>query len=281
MFFHSTGEFIHRAFQRINDTVMFFSNMLEWGLESKRGREAIARINAIHGRYAAPNDAFRFILGGLMFVPVLWNRKLSWRCFTEVERLGWFNAFLQMGRAMNIRGISDDYDTEFAWWQEMSSCAGGTTDATQRAFVEIVIQVLATYQSDLRIPILSAIIAGMDDWQREAMDLPPAPESVVTQVREVLKVIGQASAALPRIPWIRSLQPYPLYNKIDDIGVGQRSAFLPPKHNDTRPAKERLALNGGFPEGLLPLVDAGEVPPTELPEVGLEEVARHNQAHDA
>jgi predicted heme/steroid binding protein len=281
MFFHSTGEFIHRAFQRINDTVMFFSNMLEWGLESKRGREAIARINAIHGRYAAPNDAFRFILDGLMFVPVLWNRKLSWRCFTEVERLGWFNAFLQMGRAMNIRGISDDYDTEFAWWQEMSSCAGGTTDATQRAFVEIVIQVLATYQSDLRIPILSAIIAGMDDWQREAMDLPPAPEPVVAEVRQVLKVIGQASAALPRTPWIRSLQPYPLYNKIDDIGVTQRSAFLPAKHTDTRPAPERLALNGGFPEGLLPLVDAGEVPPTELPEVGLEEVARHNQAHDA
>lgn len=281
MFFHSTGEFIHRAFQRISDTVMFFSNMLEWGLESKRGREAIARVNAIHGRYAAPNDAFRFILGGLMFVPVLWNRKLGWRRFTDVERLGWFNAFAQMGRAMNIQGISDDYDTEFEWWREMSMCAGGTTDATQRAFLEIVIQVLATYQSDLRVPILSAIIAGMDDWQREAMDVPPAPEAVVSQVRQVLKVIGQASAALPRTPWIRSLQPHPLYSKIADIGVAQRSVFLPAKHNDTRPAQERLPLNGGYPEGLPPLMDAREVPPTDLPEVSLEEVSQHNQPNDA
>jgi cytochrome b involved in lipid metabolism len=281
MFFHSTGEFIHRAFQRINDTVMFFSNMLEWGLESKRGREAVARVNAIHGRYAAPNDAFRFILGGLMFVPVLWNQKLGWRPFTEVERLGWFNAFAQMGRAMNIRGISDDYDTEFAWWREMSSCAGGTTDATQRAFVEIVIQVLATYQSDLRIPILSAIVAGMDDWQREAMDLPPAPAAVVAEVRQVLKVIGQTTATLPRTPWIRSLQPYPLYYKLDEIGVAQRSVFLPAKHQDTRPAQERLPLNGDYPQGLCPFVDASEVPATELPEVTLEEVATHNQAQDA
>lgn len=281
MFFHSTGEFIHRAFQRINDTVMFFSNMLEWGLESKRGREAIARVNAIHGRYAAPNDAFRFILGGLMFVPVLWNQKLGWRPFTQVERLGWFNAFAQMGRAMNIRGISDDYDIEFEWWREMSSCAGGTTEATQRAFVEIVIQVLATYQSELRIPILSAVIAGMDDWQREGMDLPPAPESVVAEVRQALKVIGQATASLPRTPWIRSLQPYPLYYKIEEIGVAQRSAFLPAKHQDTRPAHERLPLNAGYPEGLHPLNDASEVPATELAEASLEEVARHNQAHDA
>jgi cytochrome-b5 reductase len=141
--------------------------------------------------------------------------------------------------------------------------------------------VLATYQSDLRIPILSAIIAGMDDWQREAMDVPPAPEAVVSQVRQVLKVIGQTSATLPRTPWIRSLQPYPLYSRVAEIGVAQRSAFLPAKHNDTRPAQERLPLNGGYPDGLPPLMDAGEVPPTDLPEVGLEEVSQHNQPNDA
>ena len=52
------------------------------------------------------------LLPFLMFVPILWNEKLGFRRFTDVERLGWFHAFAEMGRAMNIAGIPDDYDEQ-------------------------------------------------------------------------------------------------------------------------------------------------------------------------
>lgn len=282
LMFSSTGEFTLRAFKRINDTVMFFSNMIEWGLESKRGRDAVARVNTIHGRYSLPGELFRFILSGIMFLPLTWNERLGWRKFTRNEQLGWFHAFAEMGCAMNIPGVTHDFEEMQAWWRQMLARAGETSVVGATMFQKIVIQVLATYPADLRKPLLASVICGMPDEYRQCLDIPPPPEDWVEGVRNALLLVGLATDALPRVPWIRSLQVYPSYKTADSFGVGARSRYMP--RPGGRPPAEPgtpLADNEGLPAEQHPIPRADAVPALDLPEISLDELARHDRDGDA
>jgi cytochrome b involved in lipid metabolism len=269
----STGELSLRAWKRFNDTFMFFSNLIEWGLDSRRGREALARLAGIHGRYSLPNELFRFILGGVMFIPLAWNERLGWRPFTEVERLGWFHTFLALGRAMNIEGLSDDFEETRAWWWGLVDRAGETSTVGQAVFHDATVQVLATYPAPLRRPLLAALLGGMPAPMREVLDLPPAPPEVLASARTLLHAAGAAASALPRVPWIRSLQVHPLYRRVADIGVHERSPLMP--------RLDAAAPNGGHPTGQRPIPSPAQLPETTLPVWSLEEVAAHARDGDA
>jgi hypothetical protein len=51
---HATQEFEARAQKRYDDTDLIVSEIVEYGYDSDRGRRAIARMNAIHGRGPPP-----------------------------------------------------------------------------------------------------------------------------------------------------------------------------------------------------------------------------------
>lgn len=275
LLFHSTGEFTLRSVQRINDTSMFFSNLLEWGLYSHRGRETISRLNGIHGRYSIASDTFKFIMGNNMFVPELWNAKLGWRPFTDIELAGWYHAFARLGRAMNIRDIPDDREEMRQWWCDYGARLADSTPVQRKTFDEIVIQVLSVYPKGLRRFALEALLAGMDDLYRNALGYPAPPEAVVAELREVFRVIGKYTSLLPRIPWIRSLQTYPLGGQVERLGVSERSAYMP--------ALDPAAPNKGYPTGLLPLgpEEGADRIFAQLPLVSEEELARHAGSHSA
>ena len=279
LFFHSTGEFTLRSVQRITDTVMFFSNMIEWGLESRRGRTAIERLNGIHGRYSVPNATFKFILGNIMFVPAIWNEKVGWRKFTKVERAGWYHTFARVGRAMYIQDVPDDPDEMYAWWVDYNEHKAHYSDVSRKGFDEALIQVLAAYPEDTRGFVLSATLAGMDDIYRSVLGFPKAPPDVVSTVKGVLYGLGYWGGLLPRIPWIRSLQTYPFNSRIEQIGVSERSKYMPPM---APPHGETLASapNRGYPAGQRPLMAIDEIPEQELPLVEMSEVARHASESD-
>jgi hypothetical protein len=173
---------------------------------------------------------------------------------------------------MNIAGITDDYEEMFAWWKKESESAGESSAVGFKLFVEVVIQVLQTYPEDLREGLLVAVVGGMDDVYREALDLPRPPAADVERVRTVLAVIGEASRKMPRVPWIRSLQLYPLYWDVNTIGVSDRTPHLP-----------RLgdAENGGHPQHQLPIGSSRSVPTPSLPVFEREEVAKHDNPADA
>ena len=177
LFFFASGEFSVRTHKRLVDTVLLFDNIGEWGAESRRGREAAARINAIHGRYNVPNDAFRWVLLNLIFVPVEWNSKLGWRPFTELERLGWFHHYIAIGRGMNIADLSDDYDEMFAWWKDASAAAAQPSEITRSSFEKLTAQLIEYLPEDLRALCLDALLAGMHDSFRRAVGYPAHPIS--------------------------------------------------------------------------------------------------------
>ena len=46
-----TGEFHARPQRRYDDTSLLMAEIMEWGYDSERGREALRRMNRFHGRY--------------------------------------------------------------------------------------------------------------------------------------------------------------------------------------------------------------------------------------
>lgn len=288
LFFFSTGEFGVRTYKRFIDTVLLFDNIHQWGPESRRGREAAARINAIHGRYNIPNDAFKWVLLNLVYVPVLWNERLGWRRFTDAERLGWFFEHIRVGRLMNIQGLSDDYDEMHRWWRDASRAAAQPSEITRSSFEKLTAQLMEQLAPALRPHWLTTLMVGMDDDFRRACDYPDPAPATVAAVRETLAAVGRLGAFLPRVPWIRSLQSsaaYPLGARVDELGVYRRGYTMPRPawHLDptAEPPPESFGRNFGYPEGQVPLQRAADVADLALPNIPWAEVARHTAPDSA
>lgn len=275
LLFHATGEFTLRSVQRINDTAMFFTNLFEWGAHSFRGRQTLERLNGIHGRYAVANDTFKFILANIIFVPDIWNRKLGWRPFCEVEKQGLFHAYKKMGRHMHIRDLPDDREELRQWWVDYNARMGDSTPVQRKTFDEIVLQVVAGYPKTLRRFVLSALLSGIDDFYRNALGYPCPPQEVVSELQSVFRSVGYYSSLLPRIPWIRSLQTYPLGADVNRMGVNERSPYLPGLDED--------APNKGYPTGLRPLgpEEGADRIFHQLPVIPEEEFRKHTEIHSA
>lgn len=288
-FFLSTDEFNLRSVRRVLDTILLFANVMEWGIDSERGRTCIQRINEIHGRYYIPNEGFRYILYGIIFIPCEWNQTFGWRKFTEVEKLGWFHAFINMGRAMNIDDLGDNFDEEYAWYLDYSKRHTKYSPVKRRLFDNIVTQVLAEYPAGVRPLLLTAIVAGMDDTYHVTTGYPVPPEEVFEKMRWIFYTLGQIGNALPRGPWIRSLQSnvvYPYGYRLDEMGVPSRSrgmgSVCPYSGIDGVELVEGLPTdsNEGFPTGMLPLHGVDEAIPMELPTLSWDEIQKHNTVND-
>lgn len=287
-FFLSTDEFNLRSVRRVLDTILLFANVMEWGIDSERGRTCIARINEIHGRYYIPNEGFRYILYGIIFIPYEWNLRFGWRKFTEVEKLGWFHAFMNMGRAMHINDLGNDFDTEYAWYREYSERHAKFSPVKRKLFDNIVTQVLAEYPANVRPLLLTAIVAGMDDVYHVTTGYPVPPPEVFEKMRSIFYTLGQLGDALPRGPWIRSLQSnvvYPYGYRLDEMGVPSRTRGM----GSACPYSGMDALeieglptdnNEGFPTGMMPLQSLEDAIPVALPVLTWEEISRHNTVTD-
>src|SRR5664279_5631639 len=55
-----TGEFHERPQKRYDDTALIVAEISEWGYDSERGREALRRMNRIHGHFDISNDDFLY-----------------------------------------------------------------------------------------------------------------------------------------------------------------------------------------------------------------------------
>lgn len=100
-----TGEFRRRPQKRYDDTDILISEMMEWGYDSERGAAALARMNAIHGRFRIANADFLYVLSTFVFEPIRWNRRFGWRPMREQEKEALYRFWRAMGERMGIRDI--------------------------------------------------------------------------------------------------------------------------------------------------------------------------------
>lgn len=100
-----TGEFVQRPRKRYDDTELILFEILEHGMNSLRGSRAIRRMNSMHGRFEISNEDFLYVLSTFIFEPIRWTEKYGYRPMTEVEKLGIFQNYLQLGKRMNLKNV--------------------------------------------------------------------------------------------------------------------------------------------------------------------------------
>ena len=73
-----TGVMYRQPQRRHDDTVLLLAELIEHGLDSARGRRAMARMNAIHARYDIPNDQYLYVLSVFVLEPIRWVERCGW-----------------------------------------------------------------------------------------------------------------------------------------------------------------------------------------------------------
>jgi len=208
-----TGEFGARAQKRYDDTDLIVSEMLEWGYSSDRGARALARMNAIHGRFHIANTDFLYVLSTFVFEPIRWNARFGWRPMVEAERLGLFHFWRQVGRRMGIARIPatigrlEDYNLDFEFrhfrFTEANARVGTAT-----------VNLFASWAPRPFAPLVRrAIYALLDDPCRTAFGF-PAPSHIERDLAAgALRLRARIAGWLParRHPRLRTAMPHPTY----------------------------------------------------------------------
>lgn len=258
---HATGEFEARPQKRYDDTDLIVSEIIENGFESERGQRAIARMNAIHGRFAICNEDFLYVLSTFVFEPIHWIDRFGWRGLSAEEAEAWFCFWREVGRRMNLSRLPADRESFHAFsraYEAQYFQAGRAGQGVARATRELF---ASWFPAPLRPLVRLNIHALLDDSLREAFGFPqPAPP-----IRWLAPALLRARARLLRIlprrrtPHLRTRQPHPSYPAGYEIEALGTSAVPPqacPRMGGTslQPESGQCSTAGG--------VRAGGVPPT-------------------
>jgi ER-bound oxygenase mpaB/B'/Rubber oxygenase, catalytic domain len=100
-----TREFEKRTQKRYDDTDLILSEILENGLESERGRQALQKMNFIHAHFNISNTDFLYVLSTFIFVPAQWVNKYGYRQLCDNEIHAGFKLWCEVGKAMGIKNI--------------------------------------------------------------------------------------------------------------------------------------------------------------------------------
>ena len=195
---HRTGEFEARAQKRYDDTDLIVSEIVEHGFDSERGARAIARMNAIHARFAIANEDMLYVLSTFVFEPIRWNARWGWRPMTAYEREGWFWFWRGVGERMGIR----DLPSELASFERFSVAYERDrfrhTEANERVAHATREMFASWFPQPLRPLVRVSIRALLDESLLRAFALQPAPPLLVRAADAALRARARLLRVLPR-----------------------------------------------------------------------------------
>ncbi|TGK00796.1 DUF2236 domain-containing protein [Leptospira semungkisensis] len=187
---NTTKQFENAGQKRYDDTALILAELIENGLESDRGKQAIRRLNQIHKQYNIRNEDFLYTLTTFVFEPSRWNERFGWRKSTEKERLANFYLWKKIGKMMGIKDIPETYEElekfNRSYENENFKC---TLDTEQVAMATMRI-------ASGRIPkipgleylVYHAVFSLMDKQLRNAVGFPDPNPFVAGLAYSVLKL---------------------------------------------------------------------------------------------
>jgi len=218
-----TQEFGKRTQRRYDDTDLIMSEIVEHGYESERGQRAIARMNAIHGRFAISNADFLYVLSTFVFEPIRWIERFGWRSLEETEKEAMFFFWRAVGERMHIAEIPtsaaalEEYNRAYEREHFRGNAASSrVAEATMRMFAG-----WAPFPLRRVVPVVMAAL--MDEPLRRALNLQAPPAWVERGVASALRGRGLlAEGFWPRkIPSLRTNmrhRTYPDGYRIETLG---------------------------------------------------------------
>jgi len=187
-----------RPQKRYDDTSIVMIELVKHGYSSARGEKMIARMNAIHSRFAIRQDDYAYVLTSFMFEPIRWNARFGWRRFTESEKHANHVFWREVGRRMHLTAIPESYEAcEQLNEQYERDHLRRTTSSVRLAAV--MFKLLRSWVPAVVRPLVRpGLSALVDDRVLACFDVPPAPRWLKWLVPALLRLRARALWAWPR-----------------------------------------------------------------------------------
>ncbi|MBW4709184.1 DUF2236 domain-containing protein [Roseobacter sp. YSTF-M11] len=220
-----TGEFETRPRKRYDDTELILAETIENGLDSRRGKRAIARMNAMHNRFRIDNSDMLYVLSTFICEPIRWLDRYGRRPMTPREQRAWFLYYRGLGERMGIKGIPMELET-IMYWNEAYEVTNFRFAETNRRISEATIRLLLGFYLPrwLFWAGRPAVRALLDPALLDAMGLRPVPRWFSRVTVAALRMRAGILRLLPprRKPRLLTQRPRPTYPegyRIEDLGT--------------------------------------------------------------
>ncbi|MBY5164012.1 oxygenase MpaB family protein [Salsipaludibacter albus] len=241
----ATGEFGHRARKRYDDTELVMAWMARDGLDGRLGRTALRRMNAMHAAFELDPVDLHYVLTTFICEPLRWIERWGWRPLTDAEVAASLRWYLDLGRHMGLRDLSEDLADHDAFNRAYEAERFRYHPANRRVAQASVDMFL---QAHLPAPVHPAgevaIRALLDPPLLAAFGWEPAPPAVVTAVHAALRARAWVQRTLVperRTPHdlTRVDRPtYPTGHRVEQLGT------FPTEADRARVASAREDLDG-------------------------------------
>lgn len=192
-----TGEFTHRSQKRYDDTSIIVTEMIKWGYDSDRGKQALEQMNSIHRRFHIDNADFLYVLSTFIYEPIRWNQQFGWRLMCEQEKLATFYFWREVGKRMDIHNIPEtyadferynlEYERQNFHYSETNRRVG---EATRNLF-------LSWFPSWMRSLLIPMIYALLDETMLNAFGFTHPSPALRSTVANILKLRARLLRFLP------------------------------------------------------------------------------------
>ncbi|MFW5420185.1 DUF2236 domain-containing protein [Nocardiopsis sp. CNT-189] len=171
-----TEEFTDRTQHRYDDTALLLGQMLRYGFEPGRGRDALRRMNQMHRSYDISNEDYLYVLSTFVVMPVRWLNDwgFGWRRLSEHEVRANTNYYRSLGKHMAIKDIPETYQ-EFLELFESYEAEHFAFSEGGRAVSDSTLDLMLTFSSAWQRPLMKRFtLALMEDHLVEAFHYEPA-----------------------------------------------------------------------------------------------------------
>jgi hypothetical protein len=224
----ATGEFVARTQKRYDDTELILYEILENGMDSVRGRAAIARMNAMHGRFRISNEDYLYVLSTFIFEPIRWMDQWGWRPFTAKEKEAILINYQQLAKRMGIQHVPPSLES-FEAFNVAYERMHFSFDPANKIIGDKTLELLLGFYLPRKLTRLGKPFAYclMDARLREAMGYPDPPAMLRLMVRAAMKARAKVAGWIPepRQPILGTKRKRPSYP--DGYSIEKLGTFTP------------------------------------------------------
>lgn len=104
---HATQELEVHCLKRYDDTDLILRTMIEDGVDTKRGKLALGRLNHIHGMFPISNDDYLYTLSAFVLEPSRAFAQFGWRRLSKQEEEATFQWWIEVAALMGITDLPE------------------------------------------------------------------------------------------------------------------------------------------------------------------------------
>lgn len=190
---HRTKQYENAGTKRLDDTRAILTECMVDTVHSERGQTMVEQLNFIHSHYPISNDDYLYTLALFMVEPVRWSETFGYRRLSEDEKQALYLEFRDLGIAMNIQQIPEDFYAVKHWYEQYRR-QNMTFDPANRAVTEGLIRgmqnMMPKFIRLLTNPLLRNFVLTMvnDDEALKALGIDPPLKPVQQLFRGIMRL---------------------------------------------------------------------------------------------